>query len=802
MANENENKLNLPSVSVKKKKGGLFSLAIFKEELKSNWLYSLIVGLGNALIIILIVSIMSTLNINATKDALNSLFSSASEETTLKSSSVSLYALYTSSADGYLKVDNGIEQIGSYFEQANTMITSSDTSTSMAALKTTYDTAYRITSGDVETKKKAATTASAVLYNTAINAMDDGISKDFVKALMPAYVSFYAEKGYGSSSYDYKWGLCESIEPGFKTFLGMKNSLPNMNGSSLSYGDLITSALNLKLDDLYSCVSIAKNNLESVFGFDSKGNTITSALTLEEGKFETALELLPTFAGSSYKEMATAITSSLMEAYSKDKSAFLENKDKNIGETLKPAVIDEAKKTMEEMAYYQYLPSFPVEWVTNDLGYPITYRVVDMNPDGTDKVAEVPLVVYRPDLFVKVTGGMPSASNLAQKMHKDILTGEPYSEEEIADAKKQASEVLETAYAKLDKFLDDFIANKDLYVKGDSIDEIAIENRVLKEVVIEAKALVLEEYNKKFNTAYTDIEDIPSTDSYTSGKTMLNSIYTYGSAGIGSFRSLKTLGMQERGYNENDALIFATSASSLGIIDQLPTSVRGSLNEMGEMNTYGIFVGVVSFGLACVLLPLVYTIVLSSNLVASKVENGSLAFTLTTPIRRTTFVFTEAVYLILTEIFLGVCLYLGALISREIGIQVGGGDLIESLSVHDISLYALGSCLLMVGISGICFLSSCLFNKSGKAIGLGGGLNISFFIASILGLFGTPAIPGTVRIETMNYFNYVTILSLYDGIAVMDGDPIYWYKLIALVGIALLTYGFGIYYFDHKDLPL
>ena len=803
MNNENENQISLPSVTVKKKRGGLFSFAIFKEELKSNWLYSLIVGLGNALIIILIVSIMSTLNINATKDALNSLFSSASEETTLKSSSVSLYALYTSSAEGYLKVDNGIEQIGSYFEQVNSTITSSDTSTSMLALKAAYDGAYRLSSGDEESKKKAGINTSTVLYNTAINAMEDGVKKDFLKALMPEYVNFYAEKGYGNENYDYKWGLCESIEPAFKSFLRMKNSLSNMGGSSLSYGDLVTAALDIKLDELYSCVSVAKNNLESVLGFNSKGSSITDGLTLEEGKFETALELLPTFAGSSYRLMAREISTSLLEAYSKDKSTFLEEKEKHIGEVLKPAVVLEAKKTIESMAYYEYLPSFPVEWVTNDLGYPITYHPTgELNPDGTEVVEEVKLIVYRPDLFVKVTGGMPSSSNLAQKMHKDILTGEPYSEEEIKQAKKEASEALDTAYTKLDAFLDDFISNKDLYVSGNSIDEIAIENRVLKEVVIEAKALVLEEYNKKFNTVYTDIEDIPSSSSYTSGKAMLNSIYTYGSAGIGSFRALKTLGIQDRGYNENDALIFATSASSLGIIDQLPTSVRGSLNEMGQMNTYGIFVGVVSFGLACVLLPLVSTIVLSSNLVASKVENGSLAFTLTTPIRRTTFVFTEAVYLILTEIFLGVCLFLGALVSREIGIQVGGGDLIESLSIHDISLYAFGSCLLMVGISGICFLSSCLFNKSGKAIGVGGGLNISFFIASILGLFGTEAIPGTVRIETMNYFNYVTILSLYDGMAVMDGDPIYWFKLLALVGIALITYGFGIYYFDHKDLPL
>ena len=133
MEKENQN-LNLPTITTNKKRSGIFSTAIFKEELKSNWLYSLIVGLGNALIIILIVSIMSTLNINATKDALSSLFDSASEETTLKTSSVSLYALYTSSAEGYLQIDDGLGQIESFVDTANKEITSSETSTGILSL--------------------------------------------------------------------------------------------------------------------------------------------------------------------------------------------------------------------------------------------------------------------------------------------------------------------------------------------------------------------------------------------------------------------------------------------------------------------------------------------------------------------------------------------------------------------------------------------------------------------------------------------------------------------------------------------
>ena len=128
--------------------------------------------------------------------------------------------------------------------------------------------------------------------------------------------------------------------------------------------------------------------------------------------------------------------------------------------------------------------------------------------------------------------------------------------------------------------------------------------------------------------------------------------------------------------------------------------------------------------------------------------------------------------------------------------------MIESLPVSDISQYALGNFMVTLAISGICSCASSIFNKVRFAISYGGGLNIFFFICSILGLFGTKAIPGTVRIESMNYFNYVTILSLNDGVAVMEASAVYWYKLIGLLAIALLTYISGSIVFTKKDLPL
>ena len=238
-------------------------------------------------------------------------------------------------------------------------------------------------------------------------------------------------------------------------------------------------------------------------------------------------------------------------------------------------------------------------------------------------------------------------------------------------------------------------------------------------------------------------------------------------------------------------------------MSQLPGKVSDSLTEMGNMNTYGIMVGVVGFGIAALLIPMVYTIMTANNLVANKVETGSLAFTLSTPIRRISFVFTEACYLIFTELVMGATLTVVSVITQMLGVACGGTDLLTSLPISDICFYALGNFFVTLAVSGICFCASCFFNKSSQAIACGGGITIAFFIFSILGLFGTPAIPGTVRIEAMNYFNYFTIDSLFDAMAVMNNDWLtYGLKLMGLVLITLVTYIVGMGRFTKKDLPL
>ena len=83
----------------KKRSHRLFSAPLFKESLKSNRLGLSVVSAGNALIMIIIVGILSTLNINSSAKALKNLFNNADTESTVKSGAISFYSAFANSAE-------------------------------------------------------------------------------------------------------------------------------------------------------------------------------------------------------------------------------------------------------------------------------------------------------------------------------------------------------------------------------------------------------------------------------------------------------------------------------------------------------------------------------------------------------------------------------------------------------------------------------------------------------------------------------------------------------------------------------
>lgn len=265
------------------------------------------------------------------------------------------------------------------------------------------------------------------------------------------------------------------------------------------------------------------------------------------------------------------------------------------------------------------------------------------------------------------------------------------------------------------------------------------------------------------------------------------------------FSLIDTSGLtdEEIAKKQKDVISSLTADITRNFLTDLPADVSMSLQEIGQIDLFALIVGTIFYKMAGLLLPIIYIIMTANNLIAGQVDSGSMAYILSTSTKRNQVVFTQAVYLVgslfamcvMTTITSMVCLFF---------VQGEG----VTLDYADLALLNLGMFITLFAMSGISFLASCWFNRSKHSMSLGGGLNMFFLVATMLGLFGSEVLPSIVRLDSLNFFNFCTIISFFDDMSMIAGTPEFIYKLAILCVIGVVCYIVGAFKFNKKDLPL
>ncbi|MCC8195687.1 MAG: ABC transporter permease [Ruminococcus sp.] len=223
------------------------------------------------------------------------------------------------------------------------------------------------------------------------------------------------------------------------------------------------------------------------------------------------------------------------------------------------------------------------------------------------------------------------------------------------------------------------------------------------------------------------------------------------------------------------------------------------LTTMSEMDTSAML-NQMYFTIMCLLLIILFIIFAGNELFVDQVDKGSMAYVLSTPTKRSAVVITQLIYMIVTPLIMVGC----GLIVRLVATRAFTGevDVVKFLALYG------GIYLLAEAMASICYMASCIFNLSKNAMALGGGLNVWFFLCSLLGMFGSETMVSMgIGAEMLGVFNNLTIVGLFDVEAlgtVGSGAVDYAFvpKLIALVLIAVVCYAVGAVRFQKKDLPL
>ena len=202
-----------------------------------------------------------------------------------------------------------------------------------------------------------------------------------------------------------------------------------------------------------------------------------------------------------------------------------------------------------------------------------------------------------------------------------------------------------------------------------------------------------------------------------------------------------------------------------------------------------------------VLIPIFLLVVVASNaLIASQVDDGSMAYILATPTERRAVAFTHMVFMLVVPL-----LIMGIVCGVKCGLneQIAGDADVAATVVKFAGMY-----VLVEAVSAVCYLGSCLFNRSSRALTFGGGITVWCFIASLLGVFGSDKLVEMgVGITELDIFNQLTLVGLLDITAMetVGSDMVnydFLWKLGILAGIAAVAYGVGALRFCRKDLPL
>ena len=230
-------------------------------------------------------------------------------------------------------------------------------------------------------------------------------------------------------------------------------------------------------------------------------------------------------------------------------------------------------------------------------------------------------------------------------------------------------------------------------------------------------------------------------------------------------------------------IIAAVLAMYIGVIvsmydPELGESLDAMMQSMPEMfAAFGMSVQATTlidfmlnylYGFLLTIFILVLILIVANKLMVRYLDRGAMAYLLATPNSRTRI----------------------ALTSLEAGFA-------EALFPGELDMQALmqvnaGLLALWLAMSGLCFLSACLFSNATAALWVGGGLNILFFLMQMVSQVG----------DKFEFLKNVNPLTLFDYYGLAAGDASAVGGAIALTVGAVALFAVAVAAFDRRDLSI
>lgn len=235
-------------------------------------------------------------------------------------------------------------------------------------------------------------------------------------------------------------------------------------------------------------------------------------------------------------------------------------------------------------------------------------------------------------------------------------------------------------------------------------------------------------------------------------------------------------------------LLKQTFRSNLAVWGLVTLIMNILLGQLIAMKQTVALVGPMYYGMLVPTLIALFVVISGNKVLAAQVDQGSMAYILTAPIKRLTVALTQIFYLVASLV---------VTFGTMTGTAIVTNHLANAHFTNQILIYLnIGAFMVALAFSGIMFAASGSFNRSKYALGTGGLLIIAFILLAIVGSFASYGVPALKTVQ------HLTIVSLFDYKNVLLSGSKWLPKLGVLGIISVLTYVWGAGRFVKKDLPL
>ena len=191
------------------------------------------------------------------------------------------------------------------------------------------------------------------------------------------------------------------------------------------------------------------------------------------------------------------------------------------------------------------------------------------------------------------------------------------------------------------------------------------------------------------------------------------------------------------------------------------------------------------YGFIMLVFPMLFCILSANKLIARHVDRGSMTYLLSAPVKRETVAFTQMSVMV-TGLF---TLVLYATVLGIVNCEISFPG---ELDIGKFVLLNVGALCLQLFIGGICFLSSCIFNDSKNAVGVGAGIVVLGFVIQMMANAG----------EKLENAKYATFFTLFDSDGIIAGEAGAIWGTVVLFAGAVALFGTAIAVFSKKDLHI